>query len=127
VIAMKVNDHRNLYKDVYQCVPDKIIEIEIPDLSFIVQEGKGKLNWMGRPEEDYWAVWKIVNQLKRISKNLFNYQFKFMPHEIVWHEKINDHEWTFSEMMEVPDFIDLAMYEEARMLVEKRYKDTSVL
>ncbi|WP_199618185.1 hypothetical protein [Paenibacillus alkalitolerans] len=123
---MKVNDNRKLYRSVYDMKPGIIEEIEIPALQFIVQEGKGKLNSFGRPEEQYWAVWKTVNQLKRITKERNGYQFKLMPHEIVWYENIGGDAWSYSQMMQVPDLITFDMYEEARASVVKRYRDETV-
>ncbi|MDQ0112435.1 GyrI-like domain-containing protein [Paenibacillus harenae] len=117
-----VNDYRKIYKPVYHMKPDMIELLQVPPLQFIVQEGRGRLNTLGRPAEDYWAVWKTVNQLKRMSKERNNYQFKLMPHEIVWHEKVSEEEWTFTEMMQVPDSIDFDMYDEANRAVEKRYR-----
>jgi len=104
-----------------------IIELLIvPPLQFIVQEGKGRLNTLGRPADDYWAVWKTVNQLKRISKMRNNYKFKLMPHEIVWHEKVSEEEWTFTQMMQVPNSIDFEMYDEASRSLEMRYREQNM-
>ncbi|BBH24422.1 hypothetical protein Back11_57670 [Paenibacillus baekrokdamisoli] len=123
---MKVNDHRKIYKSVYQMGSDRVELIEIPPLQFLVQEGQGKLNWLGRPETDYWAVWKTINQIKRITKNKCDYQFKLMPHEIVWLRKIGEEEWIYTEMMQVPDFIDYEIYDEARKSIEKKYRNENI-
>lgn len=123
---MKVNDNRKLYRSVYHMKSGVIEEVEVPPLQFIVQEGKGKLNSLGQPEEEYWAVWKTVNQLKRITKGRNGYQFKLMPHEIVWHENIGEDEWSYTQMMQVPDVITFEMYDEASACVQKRYRDEIV-
>ena len=123
---MKVNDNRKLNKSIYHLKPGVIEEVEVPSLQFIVQEGKGKLNSLGQPEEEYWAVWKTVNQLKRITKGRNGYQFKLMPHEIVWHENIGEDEWSYTQMMQVPDVITFEMYDEASACVQTRYRDEIV-
>jgi hypothetical protein len=121
-----INDHRKIFKGVYNSKPDKIELLEVPTLQFVMQEGQGKLNNLGKPVEDYWAVWKIVNQLKQISKNTHGYQFKLMPHEIVWQKKINEDECIYSEMMQIPDLIDFNMYDEARKTIVKKYRNVNV-
>ncbi|MEF3301676.1 GyrI-like domain-containing protein [Paenibacillus sp. GYB003] len=123
---MPIVDNRKSYGSVYRMKPDAIEVVQVPPMQFIVHEGKGRLSGTGRPEQDCWAIWKTVNQLKRISKERDGYQFMLMPHEIVWHEQIGDDEWTFTEMMHVPDRITIDMYEEARRNVEKRYRNEIV-
>ena len=86
---MKVNDNHKLYRSVYHMKPGVIEEVEVPPLHFIVQEGKGKLNSLGQPEQEYWAVWKIVNQLKRITKGRNGYPFICTHKEIKLWQKTN--------------------------------------
>ncbi|MUK87576.1 hypothetical protein GMD78_04065 [Ornithinibacillus sp. L9] len=45
------------------------------------------MNWDGRPEprDEKWLAWKVVNQIKQITKNELQYKFKLMPPETIWH------------------------------------------
>jgi hypothetical protein len=106
--------------------PNSIEVLRVPSLQFISLEGKCKLNGLGLPEDTGWPIFKIVNQLKRISKLRLGYPFKLMPHEYIWHEKHEDGQWSYTQLMQVPDLIDYDLYEEARGLVERKYKDEHV-
>lgn len=121
---MILNDNRKLYKEVYDMLPNRTEIVTIPALQYIIHRGSATLNEIGRPI-NCWAIWKIVNQLKRLTKNNLGYVFKLMPHEIEWHEQDGDR-WTYTELMQVPDLIDYSLYEEARANVEKRYKNEIV-
>lgn len=95
-------------------------------MQFIVHKGMTELDQSGRPKEDPWAIWKTVNQLKRIAKARLGYPFTLMPREVVWHEQVKEDRWSVTEMMQVPDLVDRAMYQEARHCVEERYRKESV-
>ncbi|XEC97367.1 GyrI-like domain-containing protein [Paenibacillus tarimensis] len=116
---MIIHDYRKKYRSLYQVKTGRIEVVEIPPLQFITQKGIGRLNEIGRPEADVSAIWKTVNQLKRISKERYHVQFKLMPIETVWHEHFAEEEWSYTNMMQVPDFIDMEMYEEATANVRK--------
>ncbi|WP_158301605.1 GyrI-like domain-containing protein [Paenibacillus mesophilus] len=125
-MPMLVNDNRKSYPDVYKLKAGAAEIVTMPALQFISQEMYGKLGVSGRPEEGEWIVWKIVNQLKRLTKNIHQYKFKLMPHEIVWHRQHDDEHWSYSIMMQVPDLITFELYEQARASVCARYKEQEV-
>jgi hypothetical protein len=123
---MKVHDHRKILRSFYQMKPNSIEVLRVPCLQFISLEGKCKLNGLGLPEDTGWPIFKIVNQLKRISKLRLGYPFKLMPHEYIWHEQHDDGQWSYTQLMQVPDLIDYDMYEEARGLVERNHRNEHV-
>jgi hypothetical protein len=49
-----------------------------------------------------------------------------MPYEYVWHTQHEDGEWSYTQSMQVPDLVNLDMYDEARRLVEKGYRGQEV-
>lgn len=120
---MPVQDHRKLLRQYYEMKSDSVEVLEVPALQFITMEGKSGLNWMGLPEEDGWPIPKIVNQLKRITKENFGYPFKLMPPEYIWHEKLEEGQWSFTRVMQIPEIITFDMYEQARAYVCKKYKN----
>lgn len=123
---MSVHDHRKLLRPFYEMKADTIQAVQVPSLQFIALEGRCQLNWMGLPEYDGAPIFKLVNQLKRITKTMQGYQFKLMPYEYVWHNQHEDGEWSYTQLMQVPDLVNLDMVEEARRLVEKSYKGQQV-
>jgi hypothetical protein len=121
---LKVNDNRKVYPNVYKMKPGKVEILKIPPLQFVSQNMQGRLDSEESPFGDpRWVVWKIVNQLKRLTKSDLLYQFKLMPNEAVWHGQ-NGEEYSYSQMMQVPDLITINLYEEARRSFERNYKDS---
>ncbi|MFK7697767.1 hypothetical protein [Paenibacillus sp. HJGM_3] len=105
---------------------DAIEIIDVPVLQFIIFQGKSSLDWTGLPEQGGWVISKIVNQIKRITKETLGYQFKLMPAEYIWHKKHDDGQWSFTQFMQVPDIVTYDMYDKAKSLVDKRYIDQLV-
>jgi hypothetical protein len=123
---MLVNDNRKTYPDVYKLKAGAAEIVKLPALQFISQDMYGKLGGTGRPEDGEWIVWKIVNQLKRLTKNTYQYKFKLMPPEIVWQRQHDDDHWSYSMMMQVPDLITIDLYEQARASVCAHYREQDV-
>jgi hypothetical protein len=123
------HDHRKLNKEIYALKPGFVKIQRLPELKYVVQEMNTAyhMDWAGRPEpvDQQWIVWKIVNQLKHITKTRLDYKFKLMPHEIIWHEKKNNGSIT-TQLMLVPDCITQDMFEEAQRKVAKNIKDQEV-
>lgn len=119
------HDHRKIHSDIYKMKPGHVSVRKIPAMNYIAQEMNTayRMDWAGRPEpiDEEWIVWKLVNQLKNITKNTLDYKFTLMPHEIIWHEK-NDERSIATQMMQVPDCITQEMFEEAQLNVEKSLK-----
>ncbi|MFG6494575.1 GyrI-like domain-containing protein [Fictibacillus sp. UD] len=119
------HDHRKIHSDIYRMKPGPVSVRKIPAMSYITQEMNTayRMDWAGRPEpiDEAWLVWKVVNQLKNITKNNLDYKFTLMPHEILWHEK-NDERSLAAQMMQVPDCITEEMFEEAQLHVAKNLK-----
>lgn len=120
---IKVHDHRKILRDFYEMKGESVQHLQVPSLQFVALEGKCNLDWMGLPEESGWPIYKLINQLKKITKETLGYQFKLMPHEYIWHKIHEDGQWSYTELMQVPDIINYDMYEEARRLLEKRFKN----
>ncbi|OOE12382.1 hypothetical protein [Fictibacillus arsenicus] len=119
------HDHRKIHKEIYGEKPGPVRIQRMPQLKYIIQEMNTAyhMDWAGRPEpvDQQWIVWKIVNQLKHITKTKIDYKFKLMPHEIIWHE-MNDNLATATQVMQVPDCITDEMFEEAQRNVAKNLK-----
>jgi hypothetical protein len=83
------HDNRKEYPQVYAVKPGPVYIQHIPNLQYVSQEMNTvfHMDWTGHPEplDEEWVLAKIVNQLKRISKEALGYKFKLMPHEIIWH------------------------------------------
>jgi len=120
------HDHRKIYPQVYTVKPGPVHFQQIPSLSYVSQEMNTTfhMNWAGHPEpvDEMWILSKIVNQLKRISKESFGYKFKLMPHEIIWHNSNENNKYSVTQMMQVPDCITLDMFEEAKACVQRNLR-----
>lgn len=123
---MKVHDHKKILRDYYEMKADSIELIKVPAFQFVALEGRSRLNWMGLPEDEGWPIYKLINQLKNITKATMGYQFTLMPHEYIWHKNHEDGQWSYTELMQVPDLIQYDMYEEARGRIERRFKNQHV-
>jgi hypothetical protein len=124
IVKLTLNDNRKVYPEVYAMKPDKVEILTIPPLQFVSQTMHGKLNSEESPFGDpRWIVWKVVNQLKRLTKGSLQYQFKLMPNEVVWHGQTGD-DYSYTQMMQVPDRITFDFYEEARRSFAVNYKDS---
>jgi hypothetical protein len=117
------HDHRKVHPQVYGLKPGPTAIQQIPPLKYIAQDMTTAFHthWAGRPEpiDEVWIVWKIVNQLKQMTKSSLDYKFKLMPPEIIWKQKIAE-KWLVTQMMQIPDCITKEMYEEAKFRVEKK-------
>jgi hypothetical protein len=124
------HDHRKVHSQVYGIKLGPPIVQSIPSLKFIAQDMTTSfyMDWAGRPEpvDEVWIAWKIVNQLKQMTKDTLGYKFKLMPPEIVWKQKAEEPIWFVRQMMQVPDCITGEMYEEARKRVEKNFRGQKV-
>ncbi|MBN3554758.1 hypothetical protein JYA63_10805 [Fictibacillus nanhaiensis] len=122
-IKLRTHDHRNIHSEIYKMKPGPVAVLEIPAMKFVSQEMNTAyhMDWAGRPEpiDQQWVVWKVVNQLKHLTKNQLSYKFTLMPHEILWHDK-NDSKSIATQMMQVPDCITDELFNEACFNVEKR-------
>lgn len=123
------HDNRKTYSEVYEVKPGPVQTMRVPKIQYVSQEMRTSfhMNWAGRPEplDEQWIVWKVVNQLKQITKNSMGYKFKLMPPEIIWNGLIDD-KYTVTQMMQVPDCITLEIYEDARAKVEKNLRGQKI-
>ncbi|GGG68509.1 hypothetical protein [Paenibacillus radicis (ex Gao et al. 2016)] len=124
------HDNRKIYPDIYSVKPGPVQILRVPKMQYVTQEMSTTfhMNWAGRPEplDEQWIVWKIVNQLKQITKKSIGYKFKLMPTEIIWHSINDDDKYNITHMMQVPDCITSEIYEEARANVEKNLRGQTV-
>jgi hypothetical protein len=120
------HDHRKIHKAIYGVKPGPVVIQQMPKMQYVAQEMNTvyRMDWAGRPEpvDQQWLVWKIVNQLKHITKTRLDYKFKLMPHEIIWHDMKGNLART-TQVMQVPDCITDEMFEEAQTNVAKNLKE----
>lgn len=122
-LKVKAYDYRKLLPQVYGLKPGPAIIQELPPLKYIKQTMTTAFDrtWIGHPspiQEDY-TGWKIVNQLKRISKDRLDLKFTLMPYEMIWHSVNDANQETVSLLMQVPEWITSEMVEEAKSCVER--------
>jgi len=129
-IKKTVHDHRKIYPQIYAPKPGGTTILQIPKMQYVAQQMNTAfhMNWAGHPEpkDERWIVFKVVNQLKQITKHTMGYQFKLMPHEIIWHGLTESDQYSVTYMMQVPDSITLPMFEEARAKVDKNLRGQTV-
>ncbi|CAM4476894.1 hypothetical protein [Paenibacillus tarimensis] len=129
-IRKNIYDHRKIIPQVYALKPGDVRIQQIPKMQYVSQQMNTAfhMNWAGHPEpiDEQWIVVKVVNQLKQITKNRLGYQFKLMPHEIIWHGLNDCNQYSVTYMMQVPDCITLCMYEEARAKVERNLRGQAI-
>jgi hypothetical protein len=120
------HDQRRNFPQIYGLKPGPVIIQPLPEIKYVSQEMTTffDTNWIAHPHpiDEQWIAWKVVNQLKQITKKNLNYKFKLMPHEIVWNNQVDSKQWSVSYMMQVPQCITHEIFEEARTRVEKRLR-----
>lgn len=130
ILKQITHDNRKIYPHVYAVKSGPAQILQLPKLQYVSQEMNTTfhMNWAGHPEplDEKWIVWKIVNQLKQITKNSWGYKFKLMPHEIIWHGLNENDKYAVTQMMQVPDCINMEIYEEARTKVEKNLRGQKI-
>ncbi|MFE5320324.1 GyrI-like domain-containing protein [Paenibacillus sp. NPDC056579] len=124
-VKMKTNDNRKVFPQVYELKPGPAQILQLPALQYVAQEMSTSfhMNWAGRPEplDEPYIVWKVVNQLKRISKSL-NYKFKLMPPELIWRHTDANKRSSVTHLMQVPDCITQEMFDVAKAHVSKQLR-----
>ncbi|MCJ8009318.1 GyrI-like domain-containing protein [Lederbergia wuyishanensis] len=124
--TLKTHDHRKIYRDIYQLKPDKTVIQLLPELKYVSQSmiTSYHMNWDGRPEpiDEKWIAWKVVNQIKQITKKELEYKFKLMPPEIIWHRAADNKKWIVDQMMLVADCVTDEMFERAMERVKKNLR-----
>ncbi|SEC18268.1 GyrI-like domain-containing protein [Paenibacillus sp. GP183] len=126
-IKQITHDNRKLYPQVYAVKPGSVHIQQIPNLQYVSQEMNTSfhMDWTGHPQplDEQWVVWKIVNQVKRISKGSLDYKFKLMPPEIIWQDSNENNRYSVSHMMQVPDCITVEIFEEAKACVQRNLRN----
>ncbi|CAG9622306.1 hypothetical protein [Sutcliffiella rhizosphaerae] len=123
---LKTYDYRKKYPETYLPKKEELVIQPLPELKYVSQRMVTSYNmdWDGRPEpiDERWLAWKVVNQIKQISKVELEYKFKLMPPEYIWHEKTTDGKWVVDQMMLVSDRATEEMYERAKEKVKKKLR-----
>jgi len=105
----KTNDHRKLLKQIYGIKDGTAIIETLPERCYVSQRMRTSfhMDWDGHPEpkDEKWIAFKVVNQIKQITKTEMDYRFKLMPHEMIWLQQEEDGKWLVDRMMHIPDFI----------------------
>ncbi|MEN2464523.1 hypothetical protein [Ornithinibacillus sp. JPR2-1] len=123
------HDYRKKYREIYLPKTEEITIQQQPELTYVSQRmiTSYNMDWNGRPEpiDEKWLAWKVVNQIKQITKTELDYKFKLMPPEVIWVEKTEADKWVVDQMMLVADCVTEEMFERAREKVKKnlRVKD----
>lgn len=129
-IKETTHDNRKIFPQVYAVKPGPVYIQQIPNLQYVSQEMNTvfHMDWAGHPEplNEEWILAKIVNQLKRISKESLGYKFKLMPHEIIWHDSNENNKYSVTQMMQVPECITVEMFEEARARVQRNLRRNDI-
>ncbi|SEM65462.1 hypothetical protein [Paenibacillus sp. OV219] len=124
------HDNRKVYPEVYQLKPGPVQILQLPELQYITQATSTVFNmdYASQPEplDERWVIAKVVNQIKRITKERLAYKFKLMPPEIVWHSEGRDGKYNVTLKMQVPSCVTEAMFEEARACVRKNLRGIAV-
>ncbi|WP_108672342.1 GyrI-like domain-containing protein [Peribacillus acanthi] len=122
---MKVYDHRKIYRHVYKA-KGQIEIIEVPNLQFIVAEGIGARDvYEMHTGEALWSISRVTNRLKDMTKTQMGYKFTLMPLEIIW-ERLDQDEWSWRSMMQVPEIITEEMFQHSLIELEKRKRNIKV-
>lgn len=129
-IVPATHDNRKVYPQVYGVKRGTVHIQHIPKLNYVSQDMTTAfhMDWAGRPEpiDESWVVWKIVNQLKQITKTTVGYKFKLMPPEIIWRESIGNGKHSVTQMMQVPECITEEMYDEAKTRVARNLRGIKI-
>ncbi|GIO28378.1 hypothetical protein [Ornithinibacillus bavariensis] len=125
-VKPKTNNHRKLLKQIYEIKEGKTVIETLPDRCYVSQRmcTSFHMDWDGHPEpkDEKWIGFKVVNQIKQITKTEMDYRFKLMPHEMIWLQQEEDQKWLVDRMMLVPDFITEDIYTRALEKVKKNLR-----
>jgi hypothetical protein len=122
-VKPKTINHRKLLKQIYEIKEGAATIETLPERCYVSQgmHTSFYMEWNGHPEpkDEKWIAFKVVNQIKQITKTEMDYRFKLMPHEMVWLHQEEDEKWLVERMMYVPDFITEDIYTRALEKVKK--------
>ncbi len=122
-MAVKLTDNRKVFKSVYQLKPGAIQILEVPDLNFLVLHGQARREVL--VGEDHTLIWlfsRIQNQLRLITSDRLQYNFRHMPFEMLWHEQLPTGVWNRTVMVQLPEQVDLETFQEAIRNVRTKNK-----
>lgn len=124
--SVTTHDYRKKYREIYLPKTEQITIQQQPELTYVSQRMVTSYNmdWNGRPEpiDQKWLAWKVVNQIKHITKTELDYKFKLMPPEVIWLEKTGDDKWVVDQMMLVADCVTEEIFGRAREKVKKNLR-----
>src|SRR5690606_13038439 len=114
---------RKVYQQIYYLKEGPSVIEQLPERKYVSQRmiTSFHMNWDGHPEpkDEKWIAFKVVNQIKQITKLEMNYRFKRMPPEMIWYQQKADNKWIVERMILVPDFISEEIYIRALEKVQK--------
>lgn len=127
-MAVKLTDNRKVLKTVYQVKPDTIEILEIPDLNFLVLDGELRREELSLEDHPLtWVTSRIQNQLRLITSKRLQYNFRQMPYEMIWQDKLLTGVWRRTVMVQLPEQVDEAMFQEAIGNVKAKNKKVDFL
>lgn len=119
-------NYRKVLKQIYEIKEGPTIIETLPERSYVSQRMRTSfhMEWDGHPEpkDEKWLAFKVVNQIKQITKTEMDYRFKLMPHEMIWLQQEEDEKWLVDRMMLVPNFITEDIYTRALEKVMKNLR-----
>jgi hypothetical protein len=125
---LKVHDHRKIHKNVYKGKLNEMEILDVPGLQYMIAEGTGPRNVYEMHQGDaLWSITRVVNRLKDMTKNELDYKFTLMPLEIIWSKtEIENQDWSWIAMMQVPEIINQNMFQTALTELKKRNKSVRI-
>ncbi len=113
-------DFKKIMKEFYQPSPKKVSLVEIPDMQFILINGKGSPGDSQQYQDAISSLYSIAYKLKFLSKKELEKDYVVSPLEGLWWAdnmddflESNRDEWKWTMMIMTPDWITKKIFQAA--------------
>lgn len=118
---MKKIDYRNEYKEIYQPKKGKINFLDIPEMNFLIVDGKGT------PKEQMFqdaaqTIYTIAYTIKFMIREEIGIDYHVMPMEVVWDLDRKNKKFKWQMMIMQPEYVTQKHYEKALEEIERKGK-----
>ncbi len=122
-------DFKKKWKTLYKPPPGKVVEVEVPEIQYLMVEGTGNPNTCQEFKDSYAILYPVGYTLKFMSKGIGKDYVVMPPEALWWADDMNDfregkkHNWIWISMMMVPDWITKEQFDEAILQVKDKKGD----
>ena len=128
IVHMEKNDLKKTFKDLYVVPRNKMVIVDVPQMTYVAIDGTGDPNTAASFQEAVQALFSIAYTIKfMVKKGPLQVNYGVMPLEGQWWtDDMNNfamerkEDWQWSLMIMQPQLVTREIYEEAMTIVRKR-------